>query len=58
MAILALSTSLADLRARLGRIVVANDHDGNPITAEQIGVAGAMAVLMRDALQAESAPNA
>lgn len=51
MAILALSTSLADLRTRLGRIVLAEDTDGKPVTAQQVGVAGAMAVLMRDALQ-------
>ncbi len=50
MAILALSTSLKDLRARLGRIVVALDRDRNPVTAEQIGVAGTMAALLRDAL--------
>ena len=50
MAILALATSLKDLRERLGRIVVATDWDGNPITAEDLGVAGAMTVLMKDAL--------
>ncbi|RIK47047.1 MAG: formate--tetrahydrofolate ligase [Chloroflexi bacterium] len=50
MAILALSTSLADLRNRLGRIVVAERVDGSPVTAGDIGVAGAMAVLLRDAI--------
>ncbi len=50
MAILALATSLKDLRERLGRIVVATDKSGNPVTAEDLGVAGAMAVLMKDAL--------
>jgi len=50
MAILALATSLKDLRERLSRIVVATDWDGNPITAEDLGVAGAMTVLMKDAL--------
>lgn len=51
MAILALSTSLGDMRARLGRIVVAYTRDGQPVTAERLGVAGAMAVILRDALK-------
>ena len=51
MAILALSVSLPDMRARLGRIVVGYTHAGEPVTAEQIGAAGAMAVIMRDALR-------
>jgi len=50
MAILALATSLKDLRERLGRIIVAETHDGQPVTAEQLGAAGAMCVLMKDAL--------
>jgi formate--tetrahydrofolate ligase len=50
MAILALATSLSDLRARLGRMVVAFGKDGTPITAEHLKVAGAMAVLLKDAL--------
>lgn len=50
MAILALATSLQDLRARIGRIVVGTDWSGNPVTAEDLGVAGAMTVLMKDAL--------
>ncbi|MGH7163622.1 MAG: formate--tetrahydrofolate ligase, partial [Planctomycetota bacterium] len=50
MAILALTTDLKDLRARLGRIVVGTDRKGAPVTAEQLKVAGAMAVLLRDAL--------
>ena len=50
MAILALSTSLEDLRARLGRIVVGADKNKKAVTAEDLGVAGAMAVLMKDAL--------
>ncbi len=50
MAILALATSWGDLRERLGRMVMATDNSGNPITTEDLGVAGAMAVLMRDAL--------
>ncbi len=51
MAILALSTSLADMRRRLGQIVVGFTSDGSPVTAEQIRSAGAMAVIMREALQ-------
>ena len=51
MAILALSTSLQDMRRRLGRIVVGFTPDGAPVTAEQLRAAGAMAVIMRDALQ-------
>lgn len=50
MAILALSTSVQDLRERLGRIIVGFDRRSNPVTAEDLGVAGAMAVLMKDAL--------
>jgi methylenetetrahydrofolate dehydrogenase (NADP+)/methenyltetrahydrofolate cyclohydrolase/formyltetrahydrofolate synthetase/formate--tetrahydrofolate ligase len=50
MAILALATSLKDLRERMGRIVIGTDWKGNPITAEDLGVAGAMTVLMKDAL--------
>jgi formyltetrahydrofolate synthetase len=50
MAILALATSLRDMRERIGRIVVAYSRDGKPITAEDLGVAGAATVLMKDAL--------
>ncbi len=50
MAILALATDLTDLRARLGRMVLALDTSGQPITAEDFGVAGAMAVLLKDAI--------
>lgn len=50
MSILALATDYADLRARLGRIVVGWTGDGRPVTAEDIDAAGAMAVLMKDAL--------
>jgi len=50
MAILALAGDLADLRARLGRIVVGTTEDGQPITAEDLKAAGAMAVLLKDAL--------
>jgi formate--tetrahydrofolate ligase len=51
MATLALSTSLHDLRARLGRIVVGYTGDGEPVTAEQLQAAGVMTVLLRDALK-------
>ena len=51
MAVLALSTSLADMRRRLGAIVVGFDTSGEPVTAEDVRGAGAMAVIMRDALQ-------
>jgi formate--tetrahydrofolate ligase len=51
MAVLALSTSLADLRARLGRIVVGTDSSGAPVTAEDLKAAGAMAVIMREAIK-------
>lgn len=51
MAILALTTSLEDMRERLGRMVVALDRDGNAVTAEDLGVAGAMTVLMKDAIK-------
>ena len=50
MAILALARDRADLRARLGRMIVALDGDGAPVTPERLGVAGAMAVLLKDAL--------
>lgn len=51
MAILALSTSLKDLRARLGRIVVGYTKAGEPVTAEDLKAAGAMAVIMREAIK-------
>jgi formate--tetrahydrofolate ligase len=51
MAVLALATDLQDLRARLGRIVLATTMDGRPVTAEDLGVAGAMTVLLRDAIK-------
>jgi methylenetetrahydrofolate dehydrogenase (NADP+)/methenyltetrahydrofolate cyclohydrolase/formyltetrahydrofolate synthetase len=50
MAILALSTSLKDMRQRLGRVVVASSKDGEPITCEDIGAAGALTAIMKDAL--------
>jgi len=51
MAIFALARSLVEMRERLGRIVVGYTQDGTPVTAEDIGGAGAMAVIMRDALK-------
>jgi formate--tetrahydrofolate ligase len=51
MAILALSTSLQDMRERLGRIVVGYTKSGEPVTAEQLKAAGAMTVIMRDAIK-------
>ena len=51
MAILALASDLKDLRARLGRIVLATRKDGTPITAEDLKVAGSMTVLLKDALK-------
>lgn len=50
MAILALTTDLADMRERFGNIVVATSKAGEAITAEDIGCAGAMTVLMKDAI--------
>jgi formate--tetrahydrofolate ligase len=51
MAIVALSTSLRDMRQRLGRIVVGNTTDGKPITAEELRTAGAMAAILKDAVK-------
>jgi formate--tetrahydrofolate ligase len=51
MATLALARSLGDLRARLARIVIGYKRDGTPVTAEQLDAAGAMAVILRDAVK-------
>jgi formate--tetrahydrofolate ligase len=51
MAILALTTSLEDLRARIGRMVLAYDKDKKPVTAEDLKAAGAATVLLRDAIK-------
>jgi len=51
MAILALTTSLEDMRDRLGRMVVAVNRQGEAVTAEDLGVAGALTVLMKDAIK-------
>jgi len=51
MAALALTTSLRDLRERMGRIVVGFTSSGEPVTAEQLDTAGAMTVLLREAIK-------
>jgi formyltetrahydrofolate synthetase len=51
MAILALTTSLKDMRERFGKIVIGISKAGEAVTAEDLGVAGAMTVLMRDAIK-------
>ena len=51
MAILALTTSLEDMRDRLGKMVVATSKSGEAVTAEDLGVAGALTVLMKDAIK-------
>jgi len=51
MAILALTTSLKDLRKRLARMVVGTTYDGKPVTAEDLRCAGAMTVLLKDAIK-------
>jgi len=50
MAILALATDLADMRARLGRMVIGSNKAGEPISADDIGVTGALTVLMKDTI--------
>jgi len=51
MAILALTTSLQDIRQRLGRIQIGLTRSGDPVTADDLGAGGTMAVLMRDAIK-------
>jgi formyltetrahydrofolate synthetase len=50
MAVLALTTGLADMRERLGRMVIGANHRGEPVTADDLGVGGALTVLMKDAI--------
>jgi len=50
MAILALATSLEDMRERFGKMIVGLNKNGEPVNAEQLGVAGAVTVLMKEAL--------
>ncbi|KAK8872854.1 formate-tetrahydrofolate ligase [Apiospora arundinis] len=51
MAILAMSTDLADMRDRLGRMVIASSRAGDPVTCDDIGVGGALTALMKDAIK-------
>ncbi|XP_070843360.1 monofunctional C1-tetrahydrofolate synthase, mitochondrial [Chaetodon trifascialis] len=51
MAILALADSLEDMKLRLARMVVGTSRSGQPVTAEDLGVSGALAVLMKDAIK-------
>ncbi|MDR1900109.1 MAG: formate--tetrahydrofolate ligase [Treponema sp.] len=51
MAILALATDLRDLRERIGRMILADDKKGTPLSADDFGVAGAMTALLREALK-------
>ncbi len=51
MAILALTTDLADMRARFGRVVIGTSKAGEAVTCEDLGVAGAMTVLMKEAIK-------
>ncbi|KAG5266171.1 hypothetical protein AALO_G00250570 [Alosa alosa] len=51
MAVLALTSSLEDMRQRLAKMVVASSRSGDPVTTEDLGVSGALTVLMRDAIK-------
>ncbi|KAF3701358.1 C-1-tetrahydrofolate synthase, cytoplasmic [Channa argus] len=51
MAVLALTSSLEDMRQRLAKMVVATSRSGQPVTSEDLGVSGALAVLMKDAIK-------
>lgn len=51
MALVSLSADYRDLRARLGRVVLGHTSDRKPITADQLGIAGAAAILLKDALR-------
>ena len=51
MAILALTTDLRDMRERLGAMVIGTNHAGEAVTAEDLGAAGALTVLMKDAIK-------
>ncbi|KAM0000014.1 putative formate--tetrahydrofolate ligase [Helianthus debilis subsp. tardiflorus] len=50
MAVLALTTSLSNMRERLGKMVIGNSKSGDPITADDLGLGGALTVLMKDAI--------
>ncbi|CAN0233386.1 unnamed protein product, partial [Hapterophycus canaliculatus] len=51
MAVLALATSLRDLRERLGRMVIGRSKGGESVTTDDLGVSGALCVLMKDAIK-------
>ncbi|PWN89547.1 FTHFS-domain-containing protein [Acaromyces ingoldii] len=51
MAVLALSKDLKDMRERLGRMVVASSRQGEPVTADDLGIGGALTVLMKDSIK-------
>jgi formyltetrahydrofolate synthetase len=51
MAVLALATDLTDLKARLGRMIVALSKEGNPVTVDDLGITGSVTVLLKDALK-------
>ena len=51
MAVLCLADDMADLKARLGRIIVAYNFEGKPVTASDLGAVGSMAALLKDALK-------
>lgn len=57
MAILALAEDLGDLRNRIGRIIIGTNQQGRPVTTEDIGVAGAMTVLMKDTIKPNLVQN-
>jgi formyltetrahydrofolate synthetase len=54
MAVLALSTSLKDMRERLGKMVIGSNKTGEPVTTTDLGVAGALAVLMKETIMPTS----
>lgn len=51
MAILALTTDVEDMKSRFEKIVIASDTEGNPVTCLDLGVSGALAVLMKDTVE-------
>jgi formyltetrahydrofolate synthetase len=51
MAVLALTTSIEDMRNRLGRMVIGLSRSGSPVTADDLSVSGALAVLMKDTIK-------
>lgn len=51
MAILALCTSLEDFMEKTGKMVIGNNFDGEPITCDDLGITGAICILMKDAVR-------